>query len=289
MIRFSLFITFIICSCSDNKEVGLGDEIALDCIQHTPIETKDEELYGPEIVERTSQFLPFTKKLKVCGITLVARNDVSDQFMENIAKTIKEIFITSDFTDTIRQQQLLISLLQYKTLIPLFYSENWSLNTEEEHQLDLLVEQYSMCDIIMEGVDNPTMEVVEHILHHVSDIGLHYTYPEQWGLSKHSALYAETQKAISKEYYNVAQYGDIENEDVRNRVILQEYAYWIIYTSWDLRFTYGPEKSEWSIFSSAELSSKLEGSYSLFQQTIPKVMTRPRDVTLNSFLENNNY
>ena len=100
---------------------------------------------------------------------------------------------------------------------------------------------------------------------------MHYTYPEQWGLSKHSALYVETQKAISKEYYNVAQYGDIENEDVRNRVILQEYAYWIIYTSWDLRFTYGPEKSEWSIFSRAELSSKLEGSYSLFQQTIPAI------------------
>ena len=249
MIRILLVIFFIVCSCSETKVIELNNDIRLDCIRQTPIETVQTELYDLKPVELTNLFPPFTKKLQVCGITLVARDDVSNSFMENIGKTVKEIFIINDFTDTAKQQELLIQLFKYKTLIPLFYGEDWSLNFEEENQFDLLTKQNSMCDIIMEGVDNQTMEVVEHILHHISDIGLHYMYPEQWGLSEHSKLYTETQKAISKEYYDIGQYYDIKNQGVRNRVILQEYAYWIIYTSWDLRNTYGPEESEWSIFS----------------------------------------
>lgn len=288
MIRILLVIFFIVCSCSETKVIELNNDIGLGCIRQAPIETEQTELYDLKPVELTNLFPPFTKKLQVCGITLVARDDVSNSFMENIGKTVKEIFIINDFTDTVKQQELLIQLFKYKTLIPLFYDEDWSLNFEEEKQLDLLTKQNSMCDIIMEGVNNQTMEVVEHILHHISDIGLHYMYPEQWGLSEHSKLYTETQKAISKEYYDIGQYYDIKNQGVRNRVILQEYAYWIIYTSWDLRNTYGPEESEWSIFSKEEFSSKLEGSYSLFLETIPSVMTCPSDETLNLFLGNVN-
>ena len=36
-------------------------------------------------------------------------------------------------------------------------------------------EENSMCDIIMEGVSGQVTEVIEHILHHISDVGLHYT------------------------------------------------------------------------------------------------------------------
>ena len=47
----------------------------------------------------------------------------------------------------------------------------------------------SVCDHISqisaaESNQGQTMEVVEHILHHVTDVGLHYTFPEQWGLRK---------------------------------------------------------------------------------------------------------
>ena len=286
MIRILLVIFFIVCSCSETKVIELNNDIGFDCIRQAPIETEQTELYDLKPVKLTNLFPPFTKKLQVCGITLVARDDVSNSFMENIGKTVKEIFIINHFTDTAKQQELLIQLFKYKTLIPLFYGEDWSLNFEEENQFDLLTKQNSMCDIIMEGVDNQTMEVVEHILHHISDIGLHYIYPEQWGLSEHSKLYTETQKAISKGYYDIGQYYDIKNQGVRNRVILQEYAYWIIYTSWDLRNTYGPEESEWSIFSREEFSFKLEESFSLFEETIPKVMTCPSYETLNLFLGN---
>ena len=80
-------------------------------------------------------------------------------------------------------------------------------------------------------------------------------------------------------------YSEIEEEEDRLRVLLQEYAYWLIYTSWDLREPYGPQEAEWSIFNSAELNDKLPESYQLYNNVIPKVMTSPSIETLESFID----
>jgi hypothetical protein len=92
------------------------------------------------------------------------------------------------------------------------------------------------------------------------------------------------QQAIDNQYYDVAQYSDINNDADRLRVLLKEYAYWIIYTSWDLREPYGPQEAEWSIMSSSELNDKLPQSYQLFQKIVPKVMIRPSKEILESFI-----
>ena len=275
-----LLFSFIFSSCTSDS-VELGDTVILDCVQTEPTGIVPEDLYQIGSVTITGSYPPFTKKLDVCGITLIAGDEISNSFMENVALTINEMFIVNVNTDTLLQQTLLTNLYQYKTVIPLFYGEDWTI--ERESNLDALGDENSVCDIIMEGVPDPVMEVVEHILHHLTDIGLHYTYPADWGLTSSSRLYNVTQEAISLGYYDVAQYSDIPETGVRNRVILQEYAYWIIYTAWDLRQNYGPAQSEWSIVTGNELLSKLPESFALFQETIPSVMTRPSHETLNLF------
>ncbi|SVB52274.1 uncharacterized protein METZ01_LOCUS205128 [marine metagenome] len=257
--------------------------VTLDCVQIEPTGIVPDDLYQVGSVSPTDSYPPFTKKLDVCGITLIAGDKISNPFMENVALTIKEMFIVNGNTDTLLQQILLTNLYQYKTVIPLFYGEDWSIEPENESAWDALGDENSVCDIIMEGVPDPVMEVVEHILHHLTDIGLHYTYPADWGLTNSSRLYTITQEAISLGYYDIAQYSDIPETGVRNRVILQEYAYWVIYTAWDLRENYGPAQSEWSIVTGSELLSKLPESYALFQETIPSVMTCPSQETLNLF------
>ena len=279
---YELLFLFIFSSCTSDT-VELGDTVTLDCIQTEPTGIVPDDLYQVGSVTPTDSYPPFTKKLDVCGITLIAGDEISNPFMENVALTINEMFILNGNTDTLLQQTLLTNLYQYKTVIPLFYGEDWSIEPENESVWDALADENSLCDIIMEGVPNPVMEVVEHILHHLSDIGLHYTYPADWGLTSSSRLYNVTQEAISLGYYDVAQYSDIPETGVRNRVILQEYAYWIIYTVWDLRENYGPAQSEWSIVTGNELLSKLPESFALFQETIPSVMTRPSHETLNLF------
>ena len=275
-----LLFLFIFSSCTSDL-VELGDTVILDCVQTEPTGIVPEYLYQIGSVMITDSYPHFTKKLDVCGITLIAGDDVSNPFMENVALTINEMFIVNGNTDTLMQQTLLTNLYQYKTVIPVFYGEDWTV--ERESGLDAIGGENSVCDIIMEGVPDPVMEVVEHILHHLTDIGLHYTYPADWGLTSSSRLYNVTQEAISLGYYDVAQYSDIPEIGIRNRVILQEYAYWIIYTAWDLRENYGPSQSEWSIGIGDELLSKLPDSYALFQETIPSVMTRPSHETLNLF------
>ncbi len=272
------FIVFFYSCKSDNVE--LGYTITLDCVQTEPSGIIPDDLYKMGSVMTTDEYTSFTKKLDVCGITLIAGDDISNPFMENVAKTISEIFIVKENTDTLLQQALLTNLYLYNTVIPLFYGEDWS-----ESSLDGLMDENSVCDIIMEDVPDPAMEVLEHILHHLTDIGLHYTFPVDWGLTSSSRLYFLTQEAISLGYYDVSSYSNISDTGIRNRVILQEYAYWVVYTAWNLRDTYGPEQSEWSIFNGNELQSKLPESYSLFLETIPSIMTYPSKQTLDLFLE----
>ena len=277
-----LFISFY--SCIDDKVV-LSDSVTLDCVLSQPMGVIPDDLYNVGEIIESEDYPPFTKELNVYGITLIARDDISDNFMLNIANTIIEMFPKSADIDTMLQKDLLRNIHKYKTVIPLFYGEDWDLSPTEEQLWDTTAGENSVCDIIMDNIPGQVMEVVEHILHHVTDVGLHYTFPNEWGLSSSSTLYSVTEEAVDLNYYDIQQYSDIDDVGVRMRVILQEYAYWIIYTSWDLREKYGPQDSEWSIMNSVELLEKLPDSYQLYNDTVVKIMACPSDSTLGLFID----
>ena len=277
-----LFISFY--SCIDDKVV-LSDSVTLDCVLSQPMGVIPDDLYNVGEIIESEDYPPFTKELNVYGITLIARDDISDNFMLNIANTIIEMFPKSVDIDTMLQKDLLRNIHKYKTVIPLFYGEDWDLSPTEEQLWDTTAGENSVCDIIMDNIPGQVMEVVEHILHHVTDVGLHYTFSNEWGLSSSSTLYSVTEEAVDLNYYDIQQYSDIDDVGVRMRVILQEYAYWIIYTSWDLREKYGPQDSEWSIMNSVELLEKLPDSYQLYNDTVVKIMACPSDSTLGLFID----
>jgi hypothetical protein len=92
------------------------------------------------------------------------------------------------------------------------------------------------------------------------------------------------QEAIEKEYYIVEQYGDRDSE-VRNRVLIQEFAYWLIGSGWNFLGPYAPD-AEWKIVrTKSDLKEMLPLSYELFESTIPKVMASPSTETLEKFKE----
>ena len=279
-----LFLSLQFVACNPDKN-GLEDTHLGGCILRTPTGEIPTNIYHHTGIIQTDEFQPFTKKLIVCGITLIGRDDISDDFMHKVAETIKEIFSPNEENiNKIFQEDLIRNMYKYRTVIPLFKGENFDFTSSDEKLWDRTTAENSICDIIMEGVPGQVTEVVEHILHFVTDIGMHYTFPDEWGISKSSKLYELMQQAIDNQYYDVAQYSDIDDDADRLRVLLQEYAYWIIYTSWDLREPYGPQGAEWSIMSSSELNDKLPQSYQLFQKTVPKVMARPSKEMLDSFI-----
>jgi len=254
------------------------------CILASPSAEAPADLYQQTGVVSTDEFKPFTKKLMVYGITLIGRDDISDDFMHMVAKTIAEMFPQNETIDSDLQKEVLRNLYIYRAVIPLFKGEEHEFSSSDGEAWALTASQNSICDIIMEGVPGQVNEVVEHILHFVSDVGLHYTFPDEWGISKTSKIYHAMQEAIAKGHYNIDQYDEDVYEEERTRVLIQEYAYWIIFTAWDLFEPYGPQ-AEWTgINDPVDLKRKLPLSYEVFEQTIPKVMAPPSSSTLEEFV-----
>ena len=256
-----------------------------DCIRLSPAGEVPKNLYQIGDVVPTDEYKPFTKKLSVYGIVLIGRDDISDDFMRKVAKTIIEMFPQEgEGIDAELQKEVLINMYRYKPVIPFFLGHEHEFTPEDEAAFDLTRSQNSICDIIMEGVSGQVNEVVEHILHHVTDVGLHYTFPDAWGISETSKVYQAMLEAIDKEYYIIEQYGERDSE-VRNRVLIQEFAYWVIGSGWNFLGPYAPD-AEWKIIRTAsDLKEMLPLTYELFESTIPKIMVVPSKDTLEEFKE----
>lgn len=259
-----------------------GNNFVGGCVLASPAGEVPDNLYQVDEIVPTDEYKPFTKKLVVYGLTLIGRDDISDAFMRKVADTIVEMFPQNETIDAELQRELLANLYKYKAVIPFYLGHDHEMTPEEQAQWDVTTSQNSVCDIIMEDVPGQVNEVVEHILHFVSDVGLHYTFPEKWGISQSSDIYVAMQAAIDQGYYDIAQYGEADSEEM-TRVLIQEYAYWVIFTAWNLLEPYAPE-AEWTgVKNRDELREKLPLSYEVFETTIPKVMAAPSIETLEKF------
>lgn len=263
---------------SDRPKTHLGECILLEPARATPTDP-----YLNTGVIATSDYPPFTKMVLVNGLTLIAGDDITDEFLDLVTQTTVEMFPQDERLDLDLQRQVLENNYRYNAVIPVPRADNLESLDPEKPELQALFKQNSVCDIIMEGSSGQVMEVVEHILHYLNDIGLHYTFPEEWGISKKSALYNAMQKAITKGFYDVSSYKEdgIEDPETYNRVIMQEFGYWFISTAWNLQEPYGPVwEAEWTIKNREELQSKLPEFFEIYENTVERVMVAPSLETL---------
>jgi hypothetical protein len=227
----------------------------------------------------TDEYPPFTKKVTVNGYTLVGRDNIADTFMNNVAKTIIEMFPRDGSIDNALQEEFIRNMYEYRALIPMYRGREDRIRDPE----DLVVwnatrSQNSVCDVIMQyeiGNSDQMVEVVEHLLHYANDVGLHYVFPEEWAVTTESRLYQFMLEAVEKGYYDVSSYDRIEDDDRRIRVSLQEFGYWIIFTAWDLREPFDPNTAEWTLRNSADLREKMPLLYEMYEQTVSKIMVSP--------------
>jgi hypothetical protein len=251
------------------------------CILTTPVGEVPEDLYQVTTVVPTDEIPPFTKKLTVYGLTLAAKDDASDDFMMLVARAITEIFPRDENLDLAKQEEVLRNHYLHRALIPVPVGEDMSFFEEDRESFMLLASQNSICDIIMSDVPGQVMEVVEHILHFVSDTGLHFAFPAEWGISKDSEIAIAMNEAIEKGYYEIEQYDEFEDEEEHLRVLIQEFAYWVISTYWDLQEAYGPVgEAEWNIVTAAELEEKMPALHDMIDRTVGTIMVAPSLETL---------
>ena len=252
------------------------------CILLSPSADVPADVYVRGELGATSAIPPFTKELQVYGLRLAARDEISDEFMELVAQAITEVFPQDPELDLAMQRTVLENHYRYRALIPVPLGDDFSFMEENEEQWAELESNNSICDIIMQATPNgQVMEVVEHILHYVTDIGLHHAYPDVWGISDNSLLATAMQKAVDEGYYDVSGYDDIGDPVIRFRVEIQEFAYWFISTAWNLQAPYGPtHEPEWTIRNQQELQEKLPELYAAYEQTAARVMVAPSAETL---------
>ncbi|MEM8713807.1 MAG: hypothetical protein AAGG01_22930, partial [Planctomycetota bacterium] len=99
-----------------------------------------------------------------------------------------------------------------------------------------------------------------------------------------SALWRAMQRAIDHGHYDVSGYADIEDaeRDVRDRILLQEFAYWYLTTAWDLQRTYGPDEEEWTLRTPDELKAAFPVFHGVFERTAGRTLSPPLATTLAS-------
>lgn len=252
------------------------------CILIAPMGAVPDDLYTRTDITASDTYPPFTKELTVYGLTLIGDASVSDPFMQLVADAVTESFPADEGLDLAAQQRVLRSMYEHKALIPFFVGQP-ERDEKFDRDFDPVRIQNSVCDIIMEVDDGQVMEVVEHILHYVSDVGLHFAFPAEWGISTDSELAEAMDRAVEAGYYDIGSYDDIDEDEVRFRVTIQEFAYWVISTAWNLQADYGPQGGdEWTIIDATDLQAKMPELYAMVERTVGRTMVAPSLETLRA-------
>jgi len=235
----------------------------------------------------------FPKKMITYGTVFAVMAEVTDEFVYEVAQSFHEMFPQDPDLDLEMQKKVLNNMLQYRSLIPVLNGRYESLSDDMEGSMEQLSKDYSVCDIIMyrDGTGRQTMEVVEHLLHYLTSIGLHLTLPEDWSFSDPKSKVTQVMnQAIDAGLYDVGSYKDMieEDKEVYQRVIVQEFSYWLISTYWDLQEPYGPmSEEEWNVDNKQDLLKKLPEGYDLVEQTVDRFMKSPSLEILEKFRKYN--
>jgi len=242
------------------------------------------------IIYDDKKYPPFKKYVMTRGIILAAisDDDITDIFLNKVTTTLNQMIPNNKNGQNINrsdQEQMMVAMARKRTLIPVFlpgYDDG--LTNDEKNQLNTLQNDFSMCDVIFQDDANPRsqiMEVVEHLLHFINMVGLHYLQFNEWGIGRQSKLYNELKTSCSKGFFNYDGCESIGNNgDDTDRILLQEYGYWLIATWMDLVVPYGPSdvENEWKLFKPSLLMEQQSGAYSLCQDELNEILAVPTNL-----------
>ena len=260
---------------SSNLKINSDDDGNLD-IQGTIIED--------------SKYDPFFRYIDVQNLRIFVLDGVNEEIILKISSTYENMLQDNSSIDPNMRQNLLNVLKEryvYQRVGyvgPEYYDEPPCCpKITEELGDDAGDFAHSQIDYIWEKdsdeYDSQINEVIEHLLHTLTDQGFRFAFPEEWNWKDpNSTVNMAMYEAIEKGHYNITGYEEIKNLDPEgfNRVIATEFAYWMILASWDMFETAGMEANdEWNIDSSEELRKNLPISYDLYKNTVETVLSPP--------------
>lgn len=270
----------------DEPVHGQGGHIG-GAVLRVPTGAIPKSPYAVTPVSPTSELAPFSKRLNACGIELAATGDVPDAFLVRVGKVVTDIFREGEGIDRSQQRRVVEALYAHRALLPVPTTERAleRLVEADEAAFERIERTHSVCDIIMaDAPGGQVMEVVEHLLHTITDVGLHAVYPDEWGLTRESELWRAMQRAIELGVYDISGYDDLDGapRDVRDRILMQEFAYWFITSAWELQEPYGPDEQEWTLRTRNDVAEEMPEFYKVYGATAARVLSAPRASVLRT-------
>ena len=138
-------------------------------------------------------------------------------------------------------------------------------------------------------VGGQVTEVLEHVLHTISQHGLHYAYPDELNITSGNAgpMMAAMQEAITNSVFDVSGYSALDDgSNEYFAAIAREYQYLLCYAMWEYYSVYvdgGSLSPEWNDNSRTQAGVLTNNplGYALFNNFISKVISKPTEATLN--------
>ena len=218
----------------------------------------------------------FDRYINFGGLSLFVKPNNSDDFLINVAKTYRDMLggdlgYTSDCVDTLNREFTSFNVAQ----------RIWSETKPEE--FEVFGNSYEAVDLIEERASFSSQEqineVIEHLLHTISVLGLSQVFPNKWDYTnKTSSLYLSMQQAIDGGYYDITSYENHKASDPaqHQKIIQQEFAYAAILTAWGLKPQVWPEsEGEWTLSTAIDVKEKLPLFWTLYENTIENFLTAP--------------
>lgn len=265
------------------EKTHLGEAIFREPQRRAP-----EDIYIDFGNVKSNRYEGFNRIRQVYGLQLIINENIEDDFVELIVETFKEMFAKREGSIGKIQEQILKSMYEHKATLPVITEE------EVENIKDDMALENSICDVIFRINKRQPMEVVEHLLHAINDCGLHFAMHDDWGVDNKSRIDDIMKEAIENEYYIPLPYkeeleedGCLNAEETLQRILIQEFSYWLITSYWNTQQQYGPHEDEWTLLTKSSLEEKLNAGYTLVRDTVEGVIDCPSPEILSKLDELN--
>jgi hypothetical protein len=210
------------------------------------------------------------------NLRIFARKGVSESFLKNVGKVYDEMF--QEIADpAMRNVFLSTSKSKYvyqRVGVDGMSTEGNPSKPYGDNATDYIWEMKS-------GGADQIGEVIEHLLHTVTAVVLYLSHGDWDYKSSSSPLYLAMKEASDKGIYDLSSYDNLKGDEAYNRIITQEYAYWLILAEWNYYVVTGKKEAgmtgngEFTLGTPLEIQSNLPLGHNLYKNYIEKILTIP--------------
>ena len=241
--------------------------------------------------------IQFTNYIDAYDLRIFAKEDVSSDFLNNVGKAYEEMFADNPMIDQDMRSKYLSTSKNKYVYQRVGVEASFENNENYAGGSPPAPYQDNVTDYIWEmkrGGKSQIGEVVEHLLHTITNVILYLAYIEDWDyMNSTSALSLATQEAIDQGIYDISSYEEIKKEDIEMyyKIITQEYAYWLILAEWDYYITAGKKREdisgneEFIIGTPTEIESQLPLGHKLYKDYVEKILSIPDKATITSLFK----